>query len=255
LGGKNPVFVDKNSDLDHAAKRVVWGRMLNAGQQCIAPDYVLCDAAVVDEFSAACERQVKAMYPTRGDVARIVDQRKMKRITDLYNATLKHPETKIVVGGEIDAKAKYFAPTVLRVSREAALMQEETFGPVLLITTYTDVAEAIAYVNSRDKPLSLYVFSDDAEYQQQVSQNTSSGGVTINAVIFHCAHPELPFGGVGASGCGAYHGQASIDCFTHWKPVLKKGIWKDGGLVSNPFFLYPPVSASKLKWLEMAIGN
>mmetsp|Transcript_60116 Transcript_60116/g.142358 ORF Transcript_60116/g.142358 Transcript_60116/m.142358 type:complete len:137 (-) Transcript_60116:33-443(-) len=129
-------------------------------------------------------------------------------------------------------------------------MAEETFGPILLVTPVPDMLTAIHYVNDHPKPLSLYIFTSSSRSADQIIANTSSGGVTVNATIFHCTHPELPFGGIGESGTGSYHGRQTFETFVHRKPVLRKSVWKDFGLLSNPFFLYPPWTPQKLALIK-----
>jgi aldehyde dehydrogenase (NAD+) len=246
LGGKSPAIVLADADVDSAARRIVWGKFLNAGQTCIAPDYVLVDAAIEDRFLGSALRAVHDFYGdeprTSPDFARIVNDRHFERLSGLLDAGGFEA---IVTGGIRDAATRYFAPTVVAgVEPSSALMSDEIFGPVLAVLAVGSPDEAIEFVNERDKPLALYVFgSDDAEIQRVVD-STSSGGVTINHVVLHVAAPELPFGGVGASGMGAYHGATGFDTFTHFKPVLTRPARPD------PPVLYPPYKAWKQKLLR-----
>lgn len=154
----------------------------------------------------------------------------------------------VYCGGEMDESDRYIAPTVLRdVAKDSAVMEDEIFGPILPVLSVGSVDEAIEFVNSRPKPLALYAFSSDKQVQNKIVNSTSSGGVSINHIMMHVANPNLPFGGVGPSGQGAYHGKATFDCFTHMKPVLKKGTFLD------PPILYPPYTENKFKWLKRLV--
>eukprot|EP00048_Salpingoeca_helianthica_P015272 m.225906 g.225906 ORF g.225906 m.225906 type:complete len:580 (-) comp16824_c0_seq1:71-1810(-) len=250
LGGKNPVFIDRDVDLDLAAKRIVWGRMTNGGQVCICPDYVLCDEAVIDQFCELTKKWTREFYgsdpKTNGTFGRI-NATQMARMSKL----LANPGGTVVVGGTTDPAANFVEPTVVLAGPQSPLMQEELFGPILVVNKVKNVDEALAIVNARDKPLAMYIFSNSEAYQRKVVSNTSAGGVTINGTLFHAGHPGLPFGGVGTSGFGAYHGKHTFDCYSHKKPVLAKSVWRDGGLLSDPFFLYPPWDASKIKILRL----
>jgi aldehyde dehydrogenase (NAD+) len=242
LGGKSPVYIDESADLEVAARRVAWGKFLNAGQTCIAPDYVLVSRGLEDRFVELVRRSVFDFYGNEpkdsSDYARIVDDRHFQRLVGLLDSGT------VAVGGEHDAATRYLAPTVLRdVMPESPVMQEEIFGPVLPIVPVNDADEAIAFVNGREKPLALYVFAD-AGVADKVVNETSSGGASINATMFHVAVPGLPFGGVGPSGMGAYHGRASFDTFSHAKSVLKKSTKPD------PDLAYPPYTERKEKLLR-----
>lgn len=160
---------------------------------------------------------------------------------------------KLIGGGETDRATRYIAPTVMRVSLDVVASQDETFGPILWVTPVKDMDEAIAHVARQPKSLSSYVFSGDRSVADRISQNTCAGGVTVNAVIFHCGHPELPFGGVGTSGMGNYHGTETFHCFTHKKPVLHKTTFPLPGL-SDPFVLYQPWSNFKIKALRFLMA-
>lgn len=243
LGGKSPVYVDSSANLDVAARRVAWGKFLNAGQTCIAPDYVLVARGLEDRFVEHVRRAIFDFYgpePEESpDYARIVNDRQHARVAGLLDSGT------VAVGGAQDASKRYIAPTVLRdVMPESPVMQEEIFGPILPVLSVDGVDEAIAFVNSREKPLALYVFADSADVAQRVVNETSSGGVAVNATMFHVAAPALPFGGVGPSGMGAYHGKASFDTFSHAKSVLRKTTRPD------PDLAYPPYTKRKEKLLR-----
>jgi len=240
LGGKSPVIIDESADLGVAARRITWGKFLNAGQTCIAPDYVLVPRDKADHFVELVRRSVFDFYGNEprdsADYARIVNDNHFKRLSALLGSG------EAVVGGDTDRASRYIAPTVLRdVAPDSPVMEDEIFGPILPVIPIDSVDEAIAFVNERDKPLALYVFSKDGAVTDRVLERTSSGGVCVNATLFHVAAPELSFGGVGESGMGAYHGKASFDTFSHLKPVLKKSNRPD------PDLAYPPYTEKKEK--------
>jgi aldehyde dehydrogenase (NAD+) len=243
LGGKSPVIVDETANLEVAARRVAWGKFLNAGQTCIAPDYVLVAKPVADRFVEHVRRAIFDFYGPEPkdspDYARIVDDRHWKRLVGLLKSG------NVAIGGQSDEATRYLAPTVLRdVGLNAPAMQDEIFGPVLPVLTVDSVDEAIAFVNERDKPLALYLFSGSRDTQQRVLEQTSSGGACVNATMFHVAVPTLPFGGVGPSGQGAYHGRSTFETFSHAKSVLRKSARPD------PDLAYPPYTERKDKLLR-----
>ena len=245
LGGKSPCIVDYDVDLNYAAKRITWGKYLNAGQTCIAPDYLLVHSRIKSELLTEIKKCVEEFYgddPSKSpDYSRIISRRHLERLEPL----LKDGE--IAIGGQTKPEEKYIAPTVIdRISWESPVMQEEIFGPILPVLEYTDLTEAIAQINARPKPLALYVFSKDKQKQEQVLQETSSGGVCINDTVMQVGVSTLPFGGVGDSGIGSYHGKASFDTFSHYKSVLKKGFRLD------PNWRYPPYK-DKLSLLKRII--
>jgi acyl-CoA reductase-like NAD-dependent aldehyde dehydrogenase len=247
LGGKSPCIVDSDVDLKHTAKRITWGKYLNAGQTCIAPDYLLVDRRIKSELLTEIKKCVNEFYgndPAQSpDYGRIISYRHFERLEPLLK------EGKIVIGGQTKPEEKYIAPTVIDgVSWESPLMQEEIFGPILPVLEYEEIKDAIAQINARPKPLALYIFSKDEQKQQQVLQETSSGGVCINDTVMHVGVTDLPFGGVGDSGIGNYHGKASFDTFSHYKSVLKKGLWFDQN------WRYPPYKEGKLSLLKRIIG-
>lgn len=226
LGGKSPCIVDDNIQIEYSAKRIVWGKFINAGQTCIAPDYLLVNRRVKAEFLTAVTETIRSFYGENPadspDYCRIISQRHFQRLTEFIK------DGKIVAGGETNAEEKYIAPTVIDgVSWDAPAMQEEIFGPILPVLEYSDLDEAIALINARPKPLALYFFSRDKEKQQRVLRETSSGGVCINDTVMQVGVTSLPFGGVGNSGIGNYHGKASFDTFSHYKSVLNKTFWLD----------------------------
>ncbi|WP_152599710.1 aldehyde dehydrogenase family protein [Hoeflea sp. BAL378] len=243
LGGKSPAIVASDCDLQLAARRVAWGKFLNAGQTCIAPDYVLVEEKAADAFVAGLKTAITDFFgadpKASPDYPRLVSDRHFARVRDLIAGGT------VAAGGECDPETRYIAPTVLTgVDLQAPVMREEIFGPVLPVVPYRGIEEAIAFVTARPKPLALYLFSNAREIREKVLAGTSSGGACINDVVMHLAVPELPFGGVGASGMGACHGRASFDTFSHARSVLVKSEWPDLPL------RYAPFTSAKFKWLR-----
>ncbi|MEU1042603.1 aldehyde dehydrogenase family protein [Streptomyces sp. NPDC005551] len=221
LGGKSPAFVDGDADPAVVADRLVRGKFLNAGQTCVAPDYVLTDPATAralePELARAVERLFGADPRTSPEYGRIVNERHFDRLGALLDSG------RPVTGGGADRAAKYIAPTVLAdVAPEAPVMQEEIFGPILPIVTVADLDEAIGFINDRDKPLALYVFTESDDTRRRLAAETSSGGLGFGLPLAHLTVSDLPFGGVGESGMGSYHGRYSIETFSHRKAVLEK---------------------------------
>jgi aldehyde dehydrogenase (NAD+) len=246
LGGKSPTIVDATANLRVAARRIAWGKFLNAGQTCIAPDYLLVDKKVAPAFIGELRAAIKEFYgddpKQSGDYARIVNGHHFNRLASMLESG------SVVIGGETDANTKYIAPTVLAdVNVSAPVMQDEIFGPILPMVEIDNVAEAIAFINSKPHPLALYVFSEDDRAIDAVIERTTAGGVTVNGTILHISNPNLPFGGVGESGMGAYHGKSSIDIFQHRKPVLRKSTKVD------PSIAYPPYTEKKMKLIRKAV--
>jgi aldehyde dehydrogenase (NAD+) len=243
LGGKSPAIVSRDADIEVAARRIVWGKFLNAGQTCVAPDYVLVDRSVETALVDAMVRAVRASYgddPSRSpDYPRIVNERHFDRLTGL----LGQGGGTCAVGGGSDRSQRYIAPTILTgVTWSDPVMGEEIFGPILPVLAVDDVDAAIEVVNDREKPLALYVFSEDKTTTDRVVAGTTSGGVCVNGTLLQLAVTDLPFGGVGASGMGAYHGKAGFDAFSHRKAVLVRSTRLD------PPVMYPPYTRVK-QWL------
>lgn len=241
LGGKSPCVVDADVNLTVAARRIAWGKFMNAGQTCIAPDYLLVDSKIKPAFLAALRQTLQQFYgddPQRSpDFARIISDRHYQRLTTLISGD-------VVIGGETDAGDRYIAPTVINnATADHPAMQDEIFGPILPVLDYDALDDAIAFINQRPKPLAAYVFSHNRAVQARMQQETSSGGLCINETMTHFGVTEMPFGGVGDSGIGAYHGKASFDRFSHYKGVLRKPFWLDLPL------RYPPYG-DKLKVLK-----
>jgi aldehyde dehydrogenase (NAD+) len=220
LGGKSPCIIDETCDLEITAKRIVWGKFYNAGQTCVAPDYLLVQKNIKPLLIEKLVTHVKAFFgenaQTSPDLARIVNDRQFDRLVGLLD------EGKVLIGGNSDKSDRFIAPTLIdAVSPNSKIMAEEIFGPILPILEYDQLSEAIAFVNAQAKPLALYFFSSNKQNQERIIQETSYGGGCFNDIIMHLGNPELPFGGVGHSGMGNYHGKASFDTFSHRKSVLK----------------------------------
>jgi coniferyl-aldehyde dehydrogenase len=224
LGGKSPAILDPGCDFALAAPRVALGKLLNAGQTCIAPDYVLAPVARVQEFAAALRTAASAMYPkyvANADYTSIVSERHYARLIALLEDAKAKGATLVELGEAPDALHRRLPPVlVLGATDDMAVMREEIFGPILPLVGYRSLDEAIAYVNARERPLALYWFGDDAASRERVLARTLSGGVTVNDCLWHFAQEDLPFGGVGASGIGAYHGEAGFRTFSKEKPVF-----------------------------------
>jgi aldehyde dehydrogenase (NAD+) len=233
LGGKSPCIVDRSLHLEPVVKRIAWGKFFNAGQTCVAPDYMLVRKELKEEVVSGLLSTIKAFYgedPSRSrDYSRIINRRHLSRLTSLLS------EGKPLCGGVADEESLYLAPTLLdEVTWESPCMKEEIFGPILPVLSYDSIDGAIEEINRREKPLALYLFTEDEDIQNRVIAETSSGGVCINDTIVHIGTPHLPFGGVGESGMGAYHGKATFDIFSHRKSVMRRS------LVPDPAFRYPP---------------
>jgi aldehyde dehydrogenase (NAD+) len=243
LGGKCPCIVDSTTDLPVSAARIAWSKWMNAGQTCVAPDYVIIEKAFLTPFVAALKQKISEFYGAdiskSADYGRIVNRRHMARLSSYLQ------DQDVIVGGNIDVEAQYIEPTiVLNPSVDSPLMQEEIFGPILIILTVENIHEAIPFINSKAKPLALYLYTKNAKFEQQVLSQTSAGSVGINDGMMFMANPSLPFGGVGNSGMGCYHGKFGFDTFSHLKSVLKRSFLFDVAL------RYPPFSAAKLKVLK-----
>lgn len=222
LGGKSPCIVDSEINLQETAKRITWGKFINGGQTCIAPDYLLVDKRIKPQLVTEIKNCILNFYgdnpATSPDYARIISPSHCARLVSLLS------QGKILHGGDYNQDNLYISPTLLEdVSLDTPVMEEEIFGPILPILTYDSLEEALKLINSRPKPLALYLFSNNKQKQQQVLKETSSGGVCLNDTIMQVAVSSLPFGGVGDSGIGNYHGKASFSTFSHYKSVLKKG--------------------------------
>ena len=226
LGGKSPVIIDKSADLRLSARRLVFGKFLNCGQTCIAPDYVLCHAEVHDRFVTLVREEAEKMFGksplANPDYGKMINKKHFDRVCGLIDPS------KVVWGGQTDIAALRIAPTVLDgVTAEDAVMQEEIFGPVLPILTVASMDEAYAFIAARPHPLALYLFTNDRKVEDHFTTGLQYGGGCVNDTIMHIATDNLPFGGVGNSGMGQYHGKYSFRTFTHDKSVLRRLAWPD----------------------------
>ena len=246
LGGKSPVIITKDANIKMAAKRIVWGKFLNAGQTCIAPDYLYVDAQISESLLKALTKEIeKARYSfENGNYVQIINERNFDRL-----ATLLDP-SKIYYGGHTDKAQRYIAPTLLHtISFDDKIMQEEIFGPILPVLTFTDLNEAVKNVQLLPKPLSCYVFTSSEQVKNKIIKEISFGGGAINDTIMHISNPNLPFGGVGSSGFGSYHGQAGFNCFSNFKSILDKPTWYESSLK------YAPYTQKKLAIIKKLLKN
>ncbi|KAI4485635.1 hypothetical protein M0802_012647 [Mischocyttarus mexicanus] len=251
LGGKSPVYIDNSADIPITTRRILWGKLINVGQTCIAPDYVLCSTEIQNKFIEEARKVLKEWY---GDnpkestsFGRIINENHMQRLKNYLSGN-----GKIAIGGDYDLVEKYVSPTILvDVKPTDPVMQDEIFGPILPIINIDNAYEAIRFINSREKPLALYMFSTNKENISMVLSNTSSGDVCINETMFHAAVDTLPFGGVGNSGMGAYHGKYSFDTFVHYKGCLIKNFNIIGEKLGSS--RYPPYTQSKYNFMQFMV--
>ena len=241
LGGKSPVIVDATADIPLAARRIAFGKVLNAGQTCVAPDYLLLHRSVKDAFVREYRRALEEFFPggDYGELPCIVNDKHFRRASRLLAGQ------RVLIGGETDLARRFIAPTLLDETDPAApVMQEEIFAPILPMLCWQEREEVVRFVQSRPKPLALYLFTRDKEMERAVFDRCSFGGGCVNDTIVHLACSGLPFGGVGNSGMGSYHGKQSFDTFTHYRSVLKKANWLDLPM------RYHPYSGEKLRWIK-----
>ena len=246
LGGKSPVIIEKTANIKEAARRIAWGKLLNAGQTCVAPDYVLVDESRKQQFLTEMKNAFFHLYgkeiKKNPHFGRIVNERHMERLQKILEQDAKY----LFCGGEADALQRYIEPAILDLGQDqnAASMQEELFGPILPVLSYHKLEDAVRFVNKRAKPLALYLFTKKRSAERFVLERVSSGGVCVNDTISHLINPDLPFGGVGASGMGQYHGKYSFDTFTHEKSVFyKPADW-------NLPVCYPPFTKGKMNLVK-----
>lgn len=234
LGGKSPCIVDSTANLKMAAKRLVFGKYLNSGQTCVAPDYLLVQESVKEEFLVCVKHYIRQMFgeaPLKNpDYPRMINEKHYRRVMEL----LREGQTEI--GGYGDEKRLQIAPTVLTgITEKSPVMQEEIFGPVLPVLTFKETAEAVGFVKEREKPLALYLFTRDKRTERKVLRNLSFGGGCVNDTIIHLATPHMGFGGVGGSGMGSYHGRESFETFSHKKSVVRKSDMIDLPIRYQPY--------------------
>ncbi|SDY43493.1 aldehyde dehydrogenase family protein [Hymenobacter psychrophilus] len=255
LGGKSPVVVDETADLRDAAEKIIWGKGVNAGQTCVAPDYVLVHEAVRDQLVAEMRAATQRFYSPAGQpvsesdsYARLVNDHHFGRVAGLLEDA-RAQGTEVAFGGTTDAGQRFIEPTVLLdPPTDSRIMQEEIFGPLLPVLTFGSLSQAVDAVNLHPKPLALYVFTQDKENQRYLLQNIPAGGACVNETILHLAHPELPFGGFGNSGIGRCHGHAGFLAFSNEKSVLKQRV---GLTALKP--LYPPYTDSVKKMVNLLL--
>lgn len=245
LGGKSPCIVLKSANIKEAAKKIIWGKLLNSGQSCVAPDYILVQAEVKAELMEAMQQEARTRYGEHthqnADLPKIINERHYQRIKNLI------PQKGVVFGGEFDDDSHKIDFTLIdEVSVDDAIMQSEIFGPLMPVMAFNSLDEVLPIVRQHKNPLALYVFSEDKNQQEFLTANINFGGCTINDTMVHASNANAPFGGVGASGTGAYHGKAGFDDFSHYKPILRKS--------SLPIFdapiRYVPYTEKKFKALK-----
>ncbi len=241
LGGKSPAIVTSSANFEVAAKRIVWGKFLNAGQTCVAPDYILVDEKVKDSFLDSLKSYIQKFnyQPGSEQYTRIINDRNFDRLVKLID------QDKIFYGGKTDASIKYIEPTILHnVTWDDAVMQEEIFGPILPVLTFNNFNEALLKIAEHEKPLSAYLFTNESEEKENFTSKISFGGGCINDVVMHLSNDHLPFGGVGNSGIGSYHGKFGFEAFSHQKAIIDRATW------GEPDLKYPPYSEKKLHWIK-----
>ncbi|XP_011054014.1 PREDICTED: aldehyde dehydrogenase, dimeric NADP-preferring isoform X3 [Acromyrmex echinatior] len=253
LGGKSPVYIDNTVDISMAAKRILWGKCINIGQTCIAPDYMLCTPEIQKKFIEEAKKILHEWYgdnPRESpDLARIISDKHYQRLVNYLS-----DKSKIAVGGDVNPAEKFISPTILvNVKPTDSIMQEEIFGPLLPIININNAYEAINFINSRESPLVLYVFSTSKGVQDLIIDQVSSGSVCVNDTVLQYAVETLPFGGVGYSGIGAYHGKFTFDTFTHKKGCLIRNYNKIAEILAKSRF--PPYSDTNLKLLELLVSK
>lgn len=255
LGGKSPVLLDRDADMEKAAEKIVWGKLINAGQTCVAPDYLLLPEDKAEAFIELTKMYTEKFYGsidqmhTCKDFCRVVNPKHFKRLKALYdNAVAQGAIT--VFGGHFHEDENYVSPTVLLHCRpDSAILQEEIFGPLLPVVTYNTLEEAIDFINRRDKPLALYIFSRNKKTVDRILRHTSSGGVAVNTVIMHITNPYLPFGGINQSGMGSYHGHSGFLEFSHKRSVLQQTGF------SSTHILFPPYTEKKSRLIRFLLRN
>ena len=254
LGGKSPAIIDESADIETSARRVMWGKCTNAGQTCIAPDYALVHERVAERFVDAAKKAVETFYGSNPDewiknpdYARMIDDAAYGRVSKLLEGSIV-AGARLALGGVTDASGRYIAPTILTgVTPEMSVMSEEIFGPILPVLTFRNLEEAIALVRRREKPLALYLFAEDRAVIERVLASTTSGGTVVNHVFLHIVNPNVPFGGVGASGQGNYHGEYGFRTFSHARAVVEQTT------ASAITLLFPPYETKKSKVTQVVM--
>ena len=233
LGGKSPCIVDSSAKIRLAARRIVFGKFLNCGQTCVAPDYILCDSSVKEELTASLIDEISKQFGEcpleNSDYGHIISDKHFERLTGLIE-----PE-KVLAGGASDGVRRKIEPTLVSASFDDLVMQDEIFGPILPILTYDDFGDVISILSEKEKPLALYIFSEDFVHIREVTERLSFGGGCVNDVVIHLATSEMGFGGVGESGMGCYHGKAGFDAFSHTKSIVDKKTWMDLPMRYQPY--------------------
>ncbi|REC50076.1 aldehyde dehydrogenase [Chryseobacterium pennipullorum] len=241
LGGKSPAIVTKDANLEVAAKRIVWGKFLNAGQTCVAPDYLLVEETVQEQFLEMLRKYIREFSydPGSAQYTRIINQRNFHRLTTLID------QKKVYTGGDFNEEQLYIAPTILNaVDWNDEIMQEEIFGPILPVISFQSYNTVLNSILELEKPLAAYLFTNNSEEKEIFTRKLSFGGGCINDTIMHLSNDHLPFGGVGSSGIGNYHGKYGFEAFSHQKAILEKATW------GEPNIKYPPYSDKKLSWIK-----
>ena len=234
LGGKSPCIVDASANIKLAAKRIVWGKYLNCGQTCVAPDYILCEKSIKDAFVSEVVKQIRQQFGRKPlenkDYGKIINEKHFARLCGLID------QNKVVIGGETNADTCQIAPTVMdNVTYEDTVMGEEIFGPIMPVLTFDSFDSLMDELKDKEKPLALYLFSSDKQHIKRVTTELSYGGGCINDVVIHLATSEMGFGGVGASGMGSYHGADGFYAFSHYKSIVDKKTWMDLPMRYQPF--------------------
>lgn len=243
LGGKSPCIIDRKADLDNAAKKIVWGKFMNAGQTCVAPDYIIADRLVFLELRDKLIHYIKEFYGENpiesDDYPKIINKKNFDRILNLIEGK------RLIFGGKYDEESLKIEPTILEVSSmDEKIMQEEIFGPIIPIIVYKSKSEIFEIIDKNKNPLALYLFTDDSSFEKEIIEKVSFGGGCVNDTIIHCTSEGLPFGGIGMSGLGNYHGKASFDAFSHKKSVVKSKKFADISMK------YPPFNKKKLNLIK-----
>ena len=251
LGGKSPAIVHDDAEIEIAARRIAWGKFLNAGQSCVAPDFVYVHDSIAEAFQSQLAASVRRFFganPAESeDYGRIVDDRHFDRLRTLQERALSRDDTRLLFGGEADRSSRFIAPTAVELPDwDTPLMEEEIFGPILPVLRYTALDEVVRELQRRPNPLSLYIFSQSRPVQEWVTRAVPFGGGCINETNLHLASPYLPFGGTGSSGTGSCHGKASFDAFTHQKSILSHATWLDLPLKYPPYTKWAMTLVRKL---------